>query len=60
MCKENKHLVTSVILGAFFGATITFLVIHEPTKKKIIKHARIAHKKTLKKIKEKIDRIKVE
>jgi len=57
---QNKHIVTSVIIGAFSGAAITFLIVHEPTKKKIIKHAKIAHKKALKVLKEKVDKIKTE
>lgn len=57
---KKQHLGLLVGVGAFFGAAIAFLTLHEPTRSKIVKQAKIAHKKTLKTIKENASKIKVD
>jgi len=57
MCTTKKHITIGVGVGAAIGATIAFLALHEPTKNKIIKHAKRVHKEALKVIKEQAKKI---
>ena len=57
---QNKHLLTGIATGAVLGAGAAFLVLHEPTKKIIVKHAKKVHKEAIKSIKKKLDKVKTD